>query len=206
MFAAEAANRLSPGGPRQPPGIPTTAANGLYCSILLGLAAARPRRRPLAARIQLPALSGEVTLNTRSMYGNAHQGGQAVLDGAGRPGGGALSGQLIGWCSGSGSGLRMASHDSRPPAAQRAAAMVMAVRNPAAKRAGSRASAPEMPAATGSTATASSPAVRATSLLTAEAIPACSAGAAASTVEVSGATVRTSPSPYTSDAGRMSTR
>ena len=73
--------------------------------------------------------------------------------------------------------------------------MVMAVRNPSAKRAGSRASAPEMPAATGRTATASSPAVRATSLLTAEAIPAWSAGAAASTVEVSGATVRTSPNP-----------
>src|SRR5215216_5455728 len=159
MSAAEAANPLSSGGPRQPPGILTSAANGLYCSIS-GLAS-----------------------------------DQAVLDGAGRPGGGALSGQLMGWSSGSGSGLRMVSHDSSPPAAQRAAAMVIAVWNPAAKRAGSRASAPEMPAATGRTATASSPAVRATSLLTAEAIPACSAGAAASTVEVSGATVRLRPSP-----------
>src|SRR5579884_1041310 len=61
-----------------------------------------------------------------------------------------------------------------------------------------------MPVATGSTATATRPAARATSLLTAEAMPLCSAGTAASTVEVSGATVMARPSPRTATAGRTS--
>jgi hypothetical protein len=58
-----------------------------------------------------------------------------------------------------------------------------------------------MPATTGSTATAISPAALATSLLTAEAMPECSAGAAPSAVEVSGATTVARPIPNTSAAG-----
>src|SRR6266511_1627358 len=65
---------------------------------------------------------------------------------------------------------------------------------------------PAMPAATGRVATASSPAARATALLTAEATPACSALAAASTVAVSGATVSDRPRANTSTPGRTSTR
>ena len=63
-----------------------------------------------------------------------------------------------------------------------------------------------MPAAAGSTATAISPAVLATSLLTADAIPACSAGAAARTVEVSGATVTAAPRPNTRTPGSTMVR
>ena len=48
-------------------------------------------------------------------------------------------------------------------------------------------------------ATARRPAARATTLFTAEATPACSAGAAPMAVEVSGATVMASPAPKTSD-------
>ena len=58
-----------------------------------------------------------------------------------------------------------------------------------------------MPLSAGSTATATRPPIRATSLLTAEARPACSSGAADSAVAVSGATVMASPSPKTSTAG-----
>ena len=62
------------------------------------------------------------------------------------------------------------------------------------------------PAAAGSTATAMRPAALETSLLTAEAIPAFSAGAAASTVAVSGATLMARPKPNTSTAGKTSLR
>src|SRR4051812_6181176 len=61
-----------------------------------------------------------------------------------------------------------------------------------------------MPARPGSTATASRPAARATSLLTAEATPIRCVGAAASTVEVSGATVIDRPRPKMSSAGSRS--
>ena len=60
------------------------------------------------------------------------------------------------------------------------------------------------PAAAGSTDTAIRPAARATSLLTAEAMPACSSGAAASAVAVSGATVTVRPKPNTTTAGNTS--
>ena len=50
-------------------------------------------------------------------------------------------------------------------------------------------------------ATARSPAARATTLFTAEATPACSAGAAPMAVAVSGATVMASPAPKTRTAG-----
>ena len=63
-----------------------------------------------------------------------------------------------------------------------------------------------IPPAAGSSATAISAAARATSLLTADAMPACSAGTAASTVEVSGATVTARPKPNTSTAGSTSVR
>ena len=63
-----------------------------------------------------------------------------------------------------------------------------------------------MPASAGSTATAISPAARATSLLTAEATPACSAGAAARAVAVSGATMIATPSPNTTTAGSTTVR
>ena len=62
------------------------------------------------------------------------------------------------------------------------------------------------PAAAGSTATAMREAARATSLLTADAIPACSAGTAASTVEVSGATLMARPRPNTTTAGSTSVK
>jgi hypothetical protein len=61
-----------------------------------------------------------------------------------------------------------------------------------------------MPASAGSTATAIRPAARATSLLTAEATPAWSAGAADSAVAVSGATMIDTPSPNTRTAGSTS--
>jgi len=63
-----------------------------------------------------------------------------------------------------------------------------------------------MPASAGSTATASRPPNRATSLLTADAIPECSAGAELIAVAVSGATVIASPSPNTMMAGSTYTR
>ena len=63
-----------------------------------------------------------------------------------------------------------------------------------------------MPASPGNTATANRPAVRATSLFTAEATPTWCAGAAASTVAVSGATVIDSPTAKTRTAGRTSAR
>ena len=63
---------------------------------------------------------------------------------------------------------------------------------------------PVSPAIGGTTATASSPALRATALLTPDAAPACSVGAAASTVEVSGATSVVIPSPKTTTAGSTS--
>ena len=63
-----------------------------------------------------------------------------------------------------------------------------------------------MPATAGRTATAIRPAARATSLFTAEATPACSAGAAPSAVAVSGATVIARPSPNTSAAGRTTVK
>ena len=59
-----------------------------------------------------------------------------------------------------------------------------------------------MPARAGSMATASRPPNRATSLLTADAMPACSAGAELMAVAVSGATVIAIPSPNTTTAGR----
>jgi hypothetical protein len=58
-----------------------------------------------------------------------------------------------------------------------------------------------MPASGGSMATASRPPNRDRSLLTAEAMPACSAGAELIAVEVSGATVIASPIPKTTTAG-----
>ena len=59
-----------------------------------------------------------------------------------------------------------------------------------------------MPARAGSMVTASRPPNRATSLLTADAMPACSAGAELMAVAVSGATVIASPNPNTATAGR----
>ena len=50
------------------------------------------------------------------------------------------------------------------------------------------------------------PPARATSLFTAEATPACSAGAEERAVVVRGATVRARPAPRTTMAGRTSVR
>ena len=58
----------------------------------------------------------------------------------------------------------------------------------------------------GSTATASRPATRATALLIPEATPAWFASAAASTVAVTGATTRVSPTPYTRIEGSTPVR
>src|SRR6266542_3279230 len=97
--------------------------------------------------------------------------------------------------------------EARPDAIETLAAEIQAaIRKPPANTPGSSASAPAMPATTGRVATASSPAARATVLLTAEAIPACSSLAAASTVEVSGATVSDRPRANTSTAGRVLTQ
>ena len=79
--------------------------------------------------------------------------------------------------------------------------MSMAVRKPAASSVAPRAAAPVRPASSGRTATASRPAARATTLLTAEAMPECSAGAAPIAVEVSGATVTARPKAKSSTAG-----
>src|SRR5262245_23910560 len=57
------------------------------------------------------------------------------------------------------------------------------------------------PTAVGRTATASNPASRATALLTPDATPRSLSSAAASTVDVSGATVAASPRPNTTAAG-----
>src|ERR1700691_1301873 len=62
-----------------------------------------------------------------------------------------------------------------------------------------------MPAIAGSTATAIRPAALATSLLTAEATPACSAGADDMAVAVSGATLIATPKPNTTTAGSTAT-
>ena len=78
----------------------------------------------------------------------------------------------------------------------------MAVRNPVASSAGPSAAAPVRPASSGRTATARRPAARATTLLTAEAMPECSAGAAPMAVAVSGATVTASPMANSSTAGK----
>ena len=64
---------------------------------------------------------------------------------------------------------------------------------------------PVRPTAAGSAATASSEPARATALLTPLAMPAWSSGAAASTVEVSGATITARPSPKTVSPGSTST-
>ena len=101
-------------------------------------------------------------------------------------------------------GLRMVAKASTPPAASPAAAIHIACSNPAEKSVTLEYEALVIPAATGNTATAINCAVLATSLFTAEATPACSAGAAASTVAVSGATVALRPSAKTVTAGRMS--
>jgi hypothetical protein len=93
---------------------------------------------------------------------------------------------------------------SSPAAAHSAAAMSTAVWNPAASACGCRYAVPVMPDSAGSTATASRPPSRATSLLTADAMPACSAGAELMAVAVSGATVIASPSPKTVAAGSTS--
>src|SRR6266542_2609352 len=85
-------------------------------------------------------------------------------------------------------GLRIVRNASTPPAATSAAEIQAAIRKPPANTPGSSASAP------------------ATVLLTAEAIPACSSLAAASTVEVSGATVSDRPRANTSTAGRVLTQ
>ena len=63
-----------------------------------------------------------------------------------------------------------------------------------------------MPASAGSIATAIRLAARATSLLTAEATPAWSAGAAASAVAVSGATMIATPKPNTTAPGSTAVR
>ena len=91
---------------------------------------------------------------------------------------------------------------SRPPAALATAEMYTAVRNPDESSVGVSAAAPVSPDASGRTATAKSEAARATVLLTADAMPECSAGAALIAVAVSGATVTASPAPNTSTAGR----
>ena len=80
-----------------------------------------------------------------------------------------------------------------PPAAQMTPEMTMAVRKPPASSVTLSAAAPVRPARSGRTATARRPAARATTLLTAEATPECSAGAAPMAVDVSGATVTARP-------------
>ncbi|MFD0576357.1 hypothetical protein [Dactylosporangium darangshiense] len=77
---------------------------------------------------------------------------------------------------------------------------------PAESRSGESYAAVVIPAAAGRTATAMRPAARATSLFTAEAMPACVAGAELSAVDVSGATVTHSPRPSTTTAGSTWTR
>ena len=84
--------------------------------------------------------------------------------------------------------------------------MKLAIRNPAENVSGCMYAAPVSPAAAGSTATAIRLAALATSLLIAEAAPAFSDGAAARTVEVSGATLMAKPKPKTTTAGRTSVR
>ena len=98
----------------------------------------------------------------------------------------------------------MVSHETTPPAASSTAQIMMAMRYAASKATGSAYSAPCSPTTTGSAATASSAPARATALLTPLAMPACSSGAAASTVAVSGATISESPSPNTIAPGRTS--
>src|SRR5215475_2683595 len=103
-------------------------------------------------------------------------------------------------------GLRIVSAARTPPATQRPAEMNEAIRNPAENVSGCRYEDPVRPAAAGSTATAIKLAALATSLLIAEAAPAFSAGAAARTVDVSGATLMARPMPKTRTAGRTSVR
>ena len=88
-----------------------------------------------------------------------------------------------------------------PPAAAATAEIVMAVWKPWVSAAGCRYASPVRPARAGSTATAIRLADLATSLLTADAMPACSAGAADSAVAVSGATLVARPRPSTRTAG-----
>ena len=85
-----------------------------------------------------------------------------------------------------------------------AAEMSVAVLKPAENWSRCRYAAPVRPATGGRIATASSPPARDTSLLTAEAMPTLLAGAAASTVAVSGATLMARPNPKTTTAGRTS--
>ena len=89
-----------------------------------------------------------------------------------------------------------------PPAAAAKPEMSMAVRNPVANAVAPSALAPVRPDSNGNTATASSPPARATTLLTAEAMPACSAGAAPIAVAVSGATTMARPMPKSMIAGK----
>src|SRR3954447_15605008 len=95
----------------------------------------------------------------------------------------------------------MVSQASTPPATATHAVMIMAVWNAEVSACGFVYASLDRPAARGSTATAISDAVRATALLMPDATPAWLAGAAASTVAVTGATTNTSPIPNTTTAG-----
>ena len=90
-------------------------------------------------------------------------------------------------------------HAARPPAAPRRSSIAVRYAGVERHRVGVLARRCS-PTATGSAATASSAPARATALLTPLAMPACSSGAAASTVAVSGATISASPRPNTIDA------
>ena len=101
-----------------------------------------------------------------------------------------------------GAGLRMVNGGQHAARRAHGRGDEQAVWKPAASATGSRYASPVIPARKGSTATASRPAVRATTLLTADATPACSDGAAPMAVEVSGATVMARPAPNTTMAGQ----
>ena len=101
---------------------------------------------------------------------------------------------------------RMVNQETTPPITRMAAQIIIAIRKASSKVAGSAYSSPCSPTTTGSAATASREPARATALLTPLAMPACSSGAAASTVAVSGAIISESPSPNTIAPGRTSRR
>ena len=102
--------------------------------------------------------------------------------------------------------LRIVSQDTTPPATSSTAQISMAVPYAASNTAGSAYSSPPRPTATGSAATASSVPERATALLTPLAMPACSSGAAARTVAVSGATISDRPRPKSVAPGSTSSQ
>ena len=99
---------------------------------------------------------------------------------------------------------RIVNHDTTPPITRITAQIIIAIRKASSKVAGSAYSSPCSPTTTGRAATASREPARATALLTPLAMPACSSGAAASTVAVSGAIINESPSPNTIAPGRTS--